>query len=179
MAVGALGGAGTSVLQDVVDGRPVSVTDALVSGGAGLAGSALGEYGGTRWSDQLPSVTKKIGPLSKQKLGEELSKRRSALRGQRVVEGPDRKPLEGGGYMRPDHRVAGEEPVPEAKFGWYADHTPRQKQALAEGAISRTDHFLPPDIGAALALPAGQVASQVARDYFDKLTKRRRVGWDW
>ena len=97
----------------------------------------------------------------------------------RLIEGPDHKPLEGGGYMRPDHYLEGELPVPEAKFGWYADHTPRQKQALAEGAISRTDHFLPPDIGAAFAVPTGQTASQVARDYFDKLTKRQGVGWDW
>ena len=159
---GAIGGAATSMLQDVFNGRNVSVSDARR---AALAGQVLGGtagMAGRKLSDSL-SI------LDKGRLGEDLSKVRTWARGDSTLPGAKRSVrLADGRRTIPDSRTKAGELV-ESKFGRGADLTTNQRAAFHQPLSGfRVDHFLPADIGAIFGLPAGLLAlphSRADRDF--------------
>ena len=145
---GALGGVVTSLAQDRLNGRQFSFDRAH---GAAILGGVMGAAGGRlgqRLSDDLPIAMKG-------QLGEDMSRARTWLRGDKVLaEAKRAEPLEAGGYTIPDHLTQGGETV-EAKFGPFARLSRRQLQAFDQPLSNyRVDHFLPRDFGAVVGFPA-------------------------
>ncbi len=155
---GAAGGAASSVTRDLASGRLPSLEQASQAasqgaywgGGLGIAGRAT--------SNALPRNGKR-GELTKGNLGESLSRIRSWARGDRTLPmGIKRKYLKEGGYTYPDHWLDGDR-FAESKFGIGIKRlSDRQMQAFEEFNPRptnfpkyRVDHWLPQDIGAALA----------------------------
>ena len=148
---GAVGGAATSVAQDLANLRRPSIEkarDAAAVGG--LFGSAGGWIGRTESSSMSRSA--------KENLGEDFSRVRTFLRGERTAAGPkSREYLQGGGFTIPDQRTyRGVTPkdIVESKFGDSARLSRRQRQAYNEPILSyRIDHTIPADVGAIFGFP--------------------------
>lgn len=156
-ASAALGGATTSMTQDLLGGRPVSVDEALQS--AGLSGATSGLF-----APLVSTRVNRLRPSEKGKLGERLSEGRSHLRGDAPREGAKpRVPVGGGKVAIPDHQTQSGLYV-EAKFGPSADLTKNQKKAFSLDPDGfRLDHFLPQDMGAATAAIASNLAMTASR----------------
>jgi hypothetical protein len=152
---GAVAGAAINGGQSLVHGsapRIQDLADAAYGGGVlGRVGGAFGKYS----SNALPRKGKEV-------LGETLSKVKSVARGERIRDSQVPKELPGGGETRADHET--NLGYVEAKFGPWADTTPRQKQALREliGKF-RVDHWLPTDIGQALGVTFGSLGPPPSR----------------
>jgi len=151
-AGGAADGAVTSVAQDLLNGRPVSMDNARQAAVLGATVGSLAGGAGRAWSNSLSRS-------AKGQLGEGLSKVRTVARGDMpLADGSVRLPLVGGGFTIPDHLTEGGE-IAEAKFGNYARLSPRQRQAYQQPLPNyRVDHFLPRDIGAMFGAPANSAA---------------------
>lgn len=163
---GAVDGAVTSTLQDVLNGRPVSLHDAgesavlgnLLGGVAGLAGRAASHA---------------LGKTAKGKLGEALGWTRSVADGKPRELGPKRMdPLTDdeklvkrkGGHWHPDGR-RGEKRF-EDKFGTDAKLRPNQRIARTRlGPNFQLNHFLPADIGKIVGVPAAAIAPQTTKEH--------------
>ena len=156
-ASAALGGATTSMTQDLLGGRPISVDEALQS--AGLSG-AIGGF----VAPMVSTRVNRLRPSEKGNLGEMLSEGRSYLRGDAPREGAKpRVPVGGGKVAIPDHQTQSGLYV-EAKFGPSADLTKNQKKAFSLDPDGfRLDHFLPQDVGAATAAIASNLAMTASR----------------
>lgn len=145
----ALGGATTSIAQDVLNGRRVSWADAGHAAlGGGYAAAPFGLVGRV-WSDGLSRV-------EKGKLGEALGRLRTRANGDVPIPG-GRAPVNGGPrYTVTDHNTR-KGLMTEQKFGSSIRKLrPNQQAAFQEfGDRYRVDHFLPRDVGAALAYPFG------------------------
>lgn len=157
---GATGATATSVAQDLLNGRPISMQRAGENAVAGnLLGGVMGG-GGRAWSNGLSR-------RAKGRLGEALGEIRSTLNGQRREWRPKFRDeiLEeaGGGYWYPDG-ISGAQRF-EDKFEVTADLTPNQIRAQsALGARFTLNRFLPADVGKAMGLPAGLAAAPMIED---------------
>ena len=156
-ASAALGGATTSMTQDLLGGRPVSVDEALQS--AGLSGATSGLF-----APLVSTRVNRLRPSEKGKLGERLSEGRSHLRGDAPREGAKpRVPVGGGKVAIPDHQTQSGLYV-EAKFGPSASLSKNQTKAFSFDPDGfRLDHFLPQDVGAATAAIASNLAMTASR----------------
>ncbi|MFM8820397.1 MAG: hypothetical protein ACKOD3_07655 [Phenylobacterium sp.] len=156
-ASAALGGATTSMTQDLLGGRPISFDEALQSAGLSRATSSL-------VAPVVATRVNRLPPSEKGKLGERLSEGRSHLRGDAPREGgKPRVPVGGGKVAIPDHQTQSGLYV-EAKFGPSADLTKNQKKAFSLDPDGfRLDHFLPQDVGAATAAIASNLAMTASR----------------
>lgn len=147
---GAIGGATTSMVQDVLNGRPVDWGDASRAALAGGYVAAPVGYAGRRYTHGLS-----IG--AKGEWGEAIGRVRTMAN--------FRKPVPGGTRVKLDSRKVTvlDEGHPEAwmseqKFGPRARLSRNQMEAYNQfGDRYRVDHFLPRDIGAAAAYPFGQI----------------------
>lgn len=151
----ALGGAATSMAQNILNGRRVSWEDA---GRAALAGGyAAAPIGlaGRVYSDGLHFT-------DKGRLGETLGRLRTRASGDIPLPGGRRVPVNGG----PGYTVLDQESrsglMSEQKFGRSIRRlSPNQQAAHAQyGNRYRVDHFLPRDVGAAVAYPFGLLGYQ-------------------
>lgn len=149
---GAIGGATTSMTQDVLNGRAVDWEDASRAALAGGYAAAPLGYAGRRYSDALPIA-------EKGKLGEGLGKIRSVANGERPAPGRGYYyPNNGTQYTVLDHATK-KGLITEQKFGRSIRKLRPAQQAAYEqlGDGYRVDHFLPRDVGALVAYPAAQV----------------------
>ena len=95
----ALGGAATSLAQDILGGRPLSVDDALQSAAPSGATSGL-------VSPMVSAGVNRMRPSAQGKPGERLSEGRSRLRGNAPREGgTPHVPIGGGAVAIPDHQT--------------------------------------------------------------------------
>jgi hypothetical protein len=162
---GAVGGASTSILQDALNGRPVSVGNAAEAAGAGAAFGKLGDvigrsrfyYGKSLEPETLGQIIIHQNP-DKEKIGEEFSKIRTRLNFDRTAStSKDPLYLDGGGFTRPD-QITGRGKIVESKAGPYADLKKRQRQAYSQlGAKYRVDHVLPEDLGSLFGFLGSQI----------------------
>lgn len=153
---GATGGAVTSVAQDVLNGRPVSVERAASSAHVGgTVGHVAGEVG-ERMTAALPA-------LDKGRIGERLSFAKALGRGKvatqegRKVDLPGHKTPKGKEkYSLPDWRI-GKDRI-EAKMGPSAELTGNQKLAMAKLAAEKhefiVDRWRFEDTGKVLSIPS-------------------------
>lgn len=147
---GAIGGATTSMVQDVLNGRAVDWEDASRAALAGGYAAAPLGYAGRRYSDGLPIV-------DKGELGEAMGRVRTMANFRRPVPGGTRVPLNSRRVTVLDegHPNAW---MSEQKFGPRARLSRNQMEAYNQfGDRYRVDHFLPRDIGAVAAYPFGQI----------------------
>lgn len=175
---GAVGGAATSIGQDLADNGSLGWDDAAGAAGSALLGGALGHHAdrwATRRGERLDwrhraSHTGLI-PQSKGRMGELMGKGRSYARFERPVKGPHRFAVdEEGHYSVPDQYVADLFARPDPESPRLAEHkfeggqvSPRQYQALQKvGADNfRLDSFKARDLGVLLGLP---IANLVTRE---------------
>jgi hypothetical protein len=144
----ALGGATASLAQDAMNGRTIDVLGAgRTALASGLVAAPFG-YAGRRYSDGL-SITQKGD------LGEALGRIRTRANWDNPLPGKPRLPTVGG-HTVVDHET-GRGLFTEQKFGRsHRDLKGRQLEAYNEyGDLYRVDHWLPRDIGAAIAFPFG------------------------
>jgi len=162
MVAGATGGAATSIAQDVLNGRTVSLVNAAEAAGAGGAAGKIGDaIGRVRFyrrgsspvglKDPHQAVAQAGRPPTNQEkaaMGEAFSKLRTRANFDRTVSTAKEKlPLSAGGHTFPD-QLTQLRKIIEAKAGLAARLTKRQLQALAEfGSNYRVDHLLPQDVG--------------------------------
>lgn len=154
---GAAGAAATSVLQDVLNGRPISAERAGRSAAEGGYGAALvGAHG--------RAAAAALSRKAKEEMGEFLSKARTQLRLDKTINAPkSREYLPGGRYTYPDQRTASGGLV-EAKFGPSARLSPNQRAAHEQLGSYRVDHWLPKDVGSILGVPVGLLEFRFAED---------------
>jgi hypothetical protein len=157
---GAGGGAVTSALQDIFNGRPVSALKAAEAAGAGGAAGAIGGViGRARFYRGASPDWQSIAYTNKDKelMGEAYSKFRT-LANLDITASTVKKalPLKKGGYTVPDQVTRLMQYV-ESKAGISARLRKRQKQAYNQGDLNyRVDHLLPKDVGALLGFLAAQ-----------------------
>lgn len=176
---GAVGGGVTAAMDDVLAGRDLSVGDIASGALAGdLAGKSVGALGtlgshalpGNAWISNSSAMRAKQAAAGvsgnktpwlqdKGSLGDRLSEMRSRLEFERVGKRQVSRKLSRGS-TRVDHVTKSGRPV-EAKFGYSATLSPRQKQAVTELDGYRIDHFLPRDMGKLVALPGTAIASPI------------------
>ena len=166
---GAAGGASTSMLQDTLNGRSISVGNAAEAAGAGAAFGKLGDIIG-RGRFYYGAFDKKTGlpkrvvydNFEKAEAGEDFSKIRTWANFARTASTiKDRLYLRGGGYTRPD-QVTGRGQYVESKAGLFAKLLKRQRQALSElDQKYRVDHLLPQDLGSVVGFLGSQIGYQL------------------
>lgn len=179
---GAGGGAATSVLQDVVNGRPVSLVNAAEAAGAGGAAGKIGDViGRNRFYYHVPREGPRAWHVvannnqAKAAMGEQLSKLRTRIAGDRTASTEKRKlPLTGGGHTVPDQLTSIGHYI-ESKAGLFARLTKRQLQAYLElGSKYRVDHLLPHDIGTLYGFIAAQGGFRLPRYFQQDQSNRSR-----
>jgi len=152
----ALGGATTSIVQDMLNRRDVDWRNAGQSALASRYVAALPGAAATAYADNLHFT-------DKGKLGEALGRMRTRLNGDKPLPG-GRYYVESGGYTRPDHRT-GSGLLTEQKFGPSARLSKNQRSAYNElKKRYRVDNWLNRDVGAIVAFPFGLLGRQMARD---------------
>lgn len=154
-----LGGATTSVAQDLLNGRVPSAADAAKSAYASALLSAAASAAGT-------SRAARASIKTKEQLGETGSQIRTLLNFDRTISTQKQRfhldPTGdfSEGYTYPDQRTASQKLI-ESKFGDSAHLSYRQRQAHQQlGSQYRVDHFLPGDVGSI----AGFLAAQPVHD---------------
>lgn len=161
---GAAGGATTSIVQDALNGRSVSVGNAAEAAGAGATLGKLGDiigrgrfyYGAKDDEGNLGRIA--YGNLKKAEMGEAFSKLRTWANFDRTAS-TDKNPLylETGGHTKPD-QITGRGRYIESKAGRFAGLTKQQLQAFIQlGKSYRVDHLLPQDVGSLF----GSIGSQI------------------
>ena len=154
----ALGGATTSIAQDILNGRRVSWGDAGQAALAGGYAAAPIGLAGRVWSDGLRAA-------QKGQLGEAMGRVRTLANGEVPLPGGRRVQVTGG----PKYTVLDQETkrglMSEQKFGRSIRRlSPNQQAAQAQfGNLYRVDHFLPRDVGAAVAYPFALLGYQQGR----------------
>jgi len=151
---GALGGAATSVAQDLANLRAPSFDRAREAASVGGAFGVAGGLAGRAWSNGLPNA-------AKGKLGEDFSRLRTWARGDKSTRGPkSREYLQEGGWTVPDqrsYRGTMLRDIVESKFGRSARLSKRQLQASEQPLPNyRVDHTLPRDVGVVVGFPAAE-----------------------
>lgn len=156
---GAVGGATTSVAQDVLNGRSVDWEGASRTALAGGHVAAPFGFAGRRYSDGLSAA-------EKGKLGEALGRVRSRVNGEVPIGGGKRLLVDGGRRYTVLDQETASGLMSEQKFGRSIRGLSRNQQAAfnENPGRYRVDHFLPRDVGAAFALPFGLLGSQQALD---------------
>ena len=143
---GALGGATTSMLQDALNGRPVSLEDAGRS--AAIAGGIGGVVGlGVR------GRTARMHFRQKGKVGERISPFRTIIGADQPLPGK-RRYLPSGRRTDTDGESLRGVTV-EAKTGPGAELSNNQLEAMRTLPKYRVDHYLFNDIGSLIGVPAG------------------------
>jgi len=176
MAAGAAGGAVTSVAQDVLNGRSISLVNAAEAAGAGGAAGKFGDaIGRARFyrrglspvglKDPSQALARAGRPHTNQEkatMGEALSKFRTLANFDRTASTAKEKLLlTEGGHTFPD-QLTQLRKIIESKAGLAARLTKRQIQALAEyGSRYRVDHLLPQDVGSLFGFLGGQGGSHL------------------
>lgn len=147
----AMGGAVTSVAQDVLDGRHVSLSKAADS-------SLAGGYFGAPFGLAGRAYSEALKPWEKGKLGETLGRIRTMANFDIPEAGGRRVELPSGRVTVLDQE-ANLQPISEQKFGRSARLSKAQREAyeLFGPDDYRIDHFLPRDIGALYGFPTGQL----------------------
>jgi hypothetical protein len=148
----AIGGATTSVAQDVLNGRPANWEDASRAALAGgYVAAPLGQVA-RKYSDGLAMK-------EKGKLGETLGRVRTLANGEKPLPGGRHVKVDGG----PRYTILDQETksglMSEQKFGRGVRRLSRNQQKAYNqfGDRYRVDHFLPRDVGAIVAYPFGQM----------------------
>jgi hypothetical protein len=158
---GALGGAGTSMLKDELNGRPISIENAALSGAVGGAGGAIGGLGAVEWAGRLPALNGRRGVYTMGKLGDDLSVLRSmarldpptSLRKTMISQPGDPRSFR-------DYGTAAKEV--EAKYGMGATLSPNQEIAHAAlGGRSQIDSFIPQDVANIAGIPFSQLLARL------------------
>lgn len=168
----ALGGAGTSLTQDALNGRSLSASDAAKAAYASSLLSSAASKIAARKAAQATIKQKEI-------LGETGSKIRTLMNLDWTTSTKKQryqlKALDGynQGYTYPDQRTALGKLI-ESKFGEAAGLSYRQKQAhLQLGPAYRVDHFLPRDVGSAAGFLLSQPAHNAGHQQFQGLDPSR------
>jgi hypothetical protein len=175
---GAVGGAVTSGLGDVLNGRPVSLEDMVVGGGVGALAGGYAGIKGAQWADGLPTL-KNSAPMTKGDLGEALSIWRSVLRGSPVTSTRERRiNLPGSPGAKQDHAIGSALPV-EAKFGPDAGLRRGQRVVYQQGRYGRVDHHGAQDVATIVSIPTSQLASDSVRGLLNADEDGRNPDWDW
>lgn len=155
---GGVNGAVTSAVEDLLNGRPISLQRASQSALGGHAiGGVAGELG-RRGSDAL-------GKQAKGRLGEALGAVRSAVNGMpREAVPKSLVRIEGTGRSwRPDGRSGGQ--YFEDKFGYGAGLTTNQRLARkVDPHTFNLYHFIPDDVGAIFAAPGAALGLHIPSD---------------
>jgi len=153
---GGINGAVAATMEDLLNGRPVSLERVSQGALAGqVIGGAAGELG-RRWSNAL-------GRRAKGQLGEMLGAVRSAVNGMPREAVPKTSvSIKGTGKSwRPDGRWGGQ--FFEDKFGYGADLSRNQRLARRiDPGTFNLYHFLPDDIAALLGVPGAATGQQAA-----------------
>lgn len=150
---GAIGGATTSMVQDVLNGRPVDWEDASRAALAGGYVAAPLGYAGRSYSDSLPIA-------AKGEMGEAMGRVRTMANFRKPVPGGTPVPLKSNRVTILDEGHP-EAWMSEQKFGPRARLSRNQLEAYNQfGDRYRVDHFLPRDVGAVVAYPFGQIGHQ-------------------
>lgn len=157
----AIDGAVTSVAQDFLNGRPVSVKQAGQSAMAGRMTGTLANKAAMTWAEKLPSAVKG-------EFGEELGALRGiadwqprVALGTTPVEIPGTRKSWKPDAMRGTRIDAPDTLLYEDKFGRKATLSPNQ--TLAQEILAsnfQLNHFLPRDVGMAASLPAASMGVQ-------------------
>lgn len=124
--------------QSALTGQPMQFDDIEKNALAGAYLGVLGHGLGKDWSNSLDWRTKG-------QLGEDMAKATSSILGDEIQTGKIRSVKVSGGRTIPDH-VTNQGPV-EAKFGYKAELSRRQKEAFNELPDYSVYHFLPDDVG--------------------------------
>lgn len=160
---GAVGGASTSIFQDALNGRPVSVGNAAEAAGAGAAFGKLGDvigrgrfyYGAKDKKGNLGRV--EYSKVRKGEMGEALSRLRTYMNLDIPLRGKRRLYLDGGGFTVPDHDTLFGQHV-EAKAGPSVRLSNPQNRANDQDGLNfRVDHVLPEDLGSLLGFLGSQI----------------------
>lgn len=164
-SAGAIGGVTSSIAQDALSGRPISLANAAKAGAAGMLAGALGDkIGRARFYRSVSPEGQLIvhNNMTKAKIGEAGSVVRTIARGDTVASMDKRRvKLEKGSYTYPDLRTTGGKLV-EAKAGVAARISKQQTHAYQQfGDTYRVDHVLPKDQGALIAFLASQAGYHV------------------
>jgi hypothetical protein len=154
---GAIGGAVTSVAQDALNGREISLDSARHAAGLGAAAATAGGMAGRAWSGGLDW-------RQKGRLGEQVSRIRAAARREQFDYGPPKSVLlPSGRRVFPDlpttHWDGSPAKTVEAKFGLKPKLERAQPEAHRVLPNYQVEHTMPGDIGAVFAHPAGGIAS--------------------
>jgi hypothetical protein len=156
----AIDGAITSIAQDLLNGRPVSIKQAGQSAAAARMAGTIANKGGMAYAESLPSNTKgKVGETLGTLRGFADWQPRAPL-GKTLVEIPGTNKS-----WKPDAASGPLDALDihlyEDKFGRTADLTPNQRLARAKlGDNFQLNSFLPRDVGMALSPPAATVGAQ-------------------
>jgi len=166
----------TSVAQDVLNGRSISLVNAAEAAGAGGAAGKFGDaIGRARFyrrglspvglKDPSQALARAGRPHTNQEkatMGEALSKFRTLANFDRTASTAKEKLLlTEGGHTFPD-QLTQLRKIIESKAGLAARLTKRQIQALAEyGSRYRVDHLLPQDVGSLFGFLGGQGGSHL------------------
>jgi len=168
----ALGGATTSLAQDALNGRPLSVANAAKGASASSLLSSTASRIATRKAAQATIK-------QKEKLGETGSKIRTLLNLDWTHSTKKERywlnaiPGYNKGYTYPDQRTALGKLI-ESKFGEAADLSYRQMQAYLQlGSHYRVDHFLPRDVGSLAGFLFSQPAHNAGHQGFQGLDPSR------
>jgi hypothetical protein len=147
----AIGGVTTSMVQDVLNGRPLDWRDASQAALAGGYAAAPFGLAGRAYSEGLP-------PVAKGDLGDFAGRVRTRVNFREPVPGGARVKLKSGKTTILDEGDP-QAWMSEQKFGAKVrDLSRNQNEAYNQfGDRYRVDHFLPRDVGAVVAYPFGQV----------------------
>jgi hypothetical protein len=165
---GTIGAGATSMMQDIFNGRMPSAgkaaDNATTGGYFGLASGKLGR-----------SFAQNLSRKAKENAGETLSKIRTLTRGDTTATtDKTRLYLANRKFTLPDQRTALDQYV-EAKFGLAARLSRNQRQAWSQPDLNyRVDHWLPRDVGSALAFPSVQFSYQAGQSADARRQRVRR-----
>ena len=156
----ALGGATTSIAQDVFNGNSVSFEDAQRAALAGRYVAAPLGLAGRAWSKGL-SISQKG------KLGEALGKVRTVANFDLPSKIHQKVPIGDGSRSTIADHITRSGILTEQKFGKYARLSKNQLAALNQFGTNlyRVDHFLPEDVGRLVAYPVGLLGYQAAGNH--------------
>lgn len=166
MGGGLVGGGATSATRDVLDGRRISLDDAIREGHLGMVGGGAAEAAGTLRAAMLSTRAKGL-------VGEKMSQAKLLATGRHVRKNKIRVNVEGRtptgrqSTSVPDYRFGPKdsEQYLEAKLGPEADLTRNQKRLLAKVGSDRfrVDAWQFSDVGKASSVAGAGVSGKLQR----------------
>ncbi len=155
-SAGAVEGFTTSIAQDLLNGRHVSIDNAMRSSAAGTASSDIADRLGTRWARGLSST-------QKGKVGEQLSMHKTRARGY-VPNGRGQRLYLSKGFTVLDPASSVDELV-ESKNGPFVKVSPNQLLAFHENpGRYRFDWWQPSDVGEIAGFGGASLGVHLADD---------------